>query len=114
VDRIRKLRQSAAYLPSDQRRCRRANAGGKEDAVVVSIAPEARVETDLPMGLDAIAREGARRMPAAALQAEVGDTWLPPAASATSWDGHSSRATGWPGNGRSRRWPERCRSRLLG
>ena len=41
--------------------------------MVVSIDPEARAEAELPVGLDAIAREGASRMLAAALRAEVAE-----------------------------------------
>ena len=41
--------------------------------MVASIDPEAGAKTDLPMGLDAIAREGARRMLEAALRAEVAE-----------------------------------------
>jgi hypothetical protein len=41
---------------------RRANAGGKEYAVVVRIVAEEGVGREFPDGLDAIAREGARKL----------------------------------------------------
>ena len=49
--------------------CRRANAGGK-DAMLKVVVDDAECENSTA-GLDEIVREGARRMLAAALEAEV-------------------------------------------
>jgi transposase-like protein len=82
VDRIRRLNESAAYLPSDPKECRRANAGGKEDAVSARITREQLLRAGIAVAgsedqaligidLDTLAREGARRMLMAALLAEI-------------------------------------------
>jgi hypothetical protein len=53
VDRIRDVREGAAYLPSSQTRSGVPSVGGKEDAVVVqSIVPVGAVEPEIGMQLD--------------------------------------------------------------
>lgn len=77
MDRIRDLRERerAAYLPCRQTRCWRANAGGKGGRRGGSKHSRAAgaAEPEISMQLDVIAREGARRMLAAALRAEVAE-----------------------------------------
>ena len=65
-----------------------ASAGGKEDAVLTRIVQPREEGQDLPTGLDALAREGARRMLAAALEAEV-DEYLATARGQRDADGHA-------------------------
>jgi hypothetical protein len=85
-----------------KRGCRRANAGGKEDAVVLdSIVADGAVEPEIRMQLDVFAREGARWMLAAALRAEVAE-YLEAAEGDRDEQGHALvTRTGPPGPGRS-------------
>lgn len=67
---------------------------------VASIAPEERVGAEIPPSLDAIAREGARRMLVAALESEVAAYLEEARASVTSGATPWSPATATPGSGR--------------
>jgi putative transposase len=52
---------------------RRGNAGEEGDAAMLSVVADEQARAELRVGLDELAREGARRMLAAALEAEVDD-----------------------------------------
>ena len=77
---------------------------------MLSVVTDAQAHDELRLDLDAIVREGARRMLAAALEAEV-DDYL--AAHAAERDERGRRwwcATATPASARSRPWPgvSRC------
>jgi transposase-like protein len=52
---------------------RRCNAGEEGDAAMLSVVADEQARAGLRLDLDELAREGARRMLAAALEAEVDD-----------------------------------------
>ena len=72
---------------------------------MLSVVTDAQAQDELRLDLDQLVREGARRMLAAALEAEV-DAYL-----AAMRSSGTSRASGWwcatatPASARSRRWP---------
>jgi putative transposase len=66
--------------------CRHANAG-EEGTPMLKVAAEESTRTELAAGLDEICREGARRMLAAALEAEV-DAYVEALADEVDDDGH--------------------------
>jgi putative transposase len=70
VDRISAEERGVPSFLNQNEKDRRANAG-KEGTPMLSVVTEDSEGTELPLGLDGIAREGARRMLAAALDAEV-------------------------------------------
>jgi hypothetical protein len=77
---------------------------------MLSVIIDAQAHDELDLDLDAIVREGARRMLAAALEAEVDDYLAVPRPSGTSAAAGWWSATATPVSARSPPWPgaSRC------